>query len=88
MKKFVSKCYLMIFGLLVMSAGSASACSVCMGDEGSNVGSASNGAIFLMLGVVFAMLSSFGGFIYYLAKRERMPLPPHEELSRPATGAI
>ena len=88
MKHFVFKCAVAVALLLMLSERSALACTVCMGDQASNIGSASNGAIFLMLGVVFTMLSSFGGFIYYLAKRERMPLPPHEELSHPATGAI
>jgi len=88
MKIFFSKFIFALAVFLVLSAATASACTVCMGDKGSNIGSASNGAIFLMLGVVFTMLSSFGGFIFYLARRERMPLPPHEELSRPATGAI
>jgi len=39
-------------------------------------GEAINGAIFLMLGFIFAILGGVGAFIYNLAKRARSPLPP------------
>jgi len=63
----------------------ASACSVCMGAN-SKTGPAINGAIFLMLGFVAAVLTAVGAFAYNLAKRARSPLPPHVELSQMMTG--
>ena len=58
----------------------AVACSVCMGDANSNAASASNGAIFLMLGVIGSVLASMTAFGFYLFKRANAPIPPHIEL--------
>jgi hypothetical protein len=58
------------------------ACAVCMGGADSPVAPAINAAIFLMLGVIGAVLSGVGGFVFYLYRRSRMPMPPHEELSQ------
>jgi hypothetical protein len=81
------------FTLLVLAAlifvgigGGASACTVCMGDETSNIAKGANGAIFLMLGVLFATLGSFAAFMVYLAVKGRQPLPPHAELASAARG--
>jgi len=70
-------------GSLALSAlwpAAASACSVCMGAT-PKTGEAINGAIFLMLGFIFAILGGVGAFIYNLAKRARSPLPSHAEFS-------
>jgi len=71
--------------LLALLPAAASACSVCMGAT-SRTGPAINGAIFLMLGFVGAILTGLGAFAYNLAKRARSPLPPHAELSQSMTG--
>jgi len=64
----------------LLSPDAARACSVCMGGSDSIVAPAMNGAIFLMLGFVALMLSSAGGFIFYLARRAaRNPLPGHPD---------
>ena len=60
--------------------GTASACTVCMGDPNSAAAGASNSAIFLMLGCIGSMLAASGGFGLYLYKRAHTPLPPHIEL--------
>jgi hypothetical protein len=60
--------------------GTASACSVCMGDPNSAAAGATNGAIFLMLGIIGTMLTASGGFGLYLYKRAHTPIPPHLEL--------
>jgi hypothetical protein len=62
-------------------ASSADACTACMGDGGSNVGEAANGAIFLMLGVLAVVFGLLGAFGIYLYRRALAPLPPHVELS-------
>lgn len=67
--------------LLAFWPAVASACSVCMGAT-PKTGEAINGAIFLMLGFIFAILGGVGAFIYNLAKRARSPLPPHAEFSQ------
>ena len=67
-----------IFSLLIPAA--ANACTVCMGDTGSDMASAANGAIFLMLGAIGSMLAALSGFGYYLYKRAGAPIPPHIQL--------
>ena len=60
--------------------GTASACTVCMGDPNSAAAGATNSAIFLMLGIIGTMLTASGGFGFYLYKRAHTPIPPHIEL--------
>ena len=64
----------------VILHGTASACTVCMGDPNSTAAGATNSAIFLMLGIIGSMLAATGGFGFYLYKRANTPLPPHIEL--------
>lgn len=59
----------------VLFATAAQACTVCMGDPSSKAAEGANGAIFLMLGFVAVMLSSIGGFIFYLARRAKTADP-------------
>ena len=66
--------------------GTASACSVCMGDPNSSAAEATNGAIFLMLGILGSMLTASGGFGFYLYKRAHTPIPPHIELAEEMGG--
>ena len=77
-------------GLVLVCLPSVSnACSVCMGDANSNMAGAANGAIFLMLGAIGAMLASLAGFGFYLFKRASALTPPHiqlvEEMGREGT---
>jgi hypothetical protein len=51
----------------------------------SKTGPAINGAIFLMLGFIAAILGGVGAFAFNLAKRARFPLPPHAEISQTMT---
>jgi hypothetical protein len=67
---------------LVHSAG---ACTVCMGGDGT-VGEAANGAIFVMLGVLTAVLGFISVVGYLIVRRGQMPLPPHAELVRSLAG--
>lgn len=75
--------------VLVCTPCVSNACSVCMGDANSNMAGAANGAIFLMLGAIGAMLASLAGFGFYLFKRASAPIPPHiqlvEEMGREGT---
>lgn len=64
----------------LLSPGTASACAVCMGGKDSNVANSANGAIFLMLGMVAFVGSFFFGFLIYLVRCERRPVPPHRDL--------
>ena len=72
---------LLILALFLVFSSNASACSACMGDPNSNIGSAVNGAIFLMLGFIGGMLALLGAFAFYLMKRASSPLPPHAEFA-------
>ena len=47
------------------------ACPVCFGASDAPMAVASNMGIFLMLGVVAAMLASFAGFFVYLNRRAK-----------------
>jgi hypothetical protein len=64
------------------SSVSAEACSVCMGANGSAIGEAANGAIFVMLGVLGSVLGLIVLAGYSVVKRGQLPLPPHAELAR------
>lgn len=55
--------------LMCLIAPSLPACSVCMGAANSLTASAANGAIFLMLGFIGAILLSIVSFAIYLARR-------------------
>ncbi|MGC3989870.1 MAG: hypothetical protein QM796_09375 [Chthoniobacteraceae bacterium] len=70
---------------LLMSAlaSPAFAASNCLGTTQDRLAPAMNAAIFLLLGIVGVILPAFGYFIYYLARRARMPLPPHAEFVNP-----
>jgi len=59
----------------------ARACTVCMGANGP-LGEAANGAIFVMLGVLFLVLGLISLVGYSLVKRGQAPLPAHAEFSR------
>ena len=52
-----------------------------MGGSDSTIAPAMNAAIFLMLGFIGSILAAVGGFIFYLSRRAKLPVPPHEELS-------
>lgn len=78
-----SRLSLPIFAVLLFLAGTpAEACSVCMGANGSALGEAANGAIFVMLGVLGFVLGLIVLAGYTVVKRGRMPMPPHAELMR------
>lgn len=72
----------LVYGLAPM----ANACTACMGDPNTRSAGAINGAIFLMLGIVFAMLGSIVAFIIHLARKAKNPLPPHAELAQDLAG--
>ena len=56
----------------------AAACTVCMGANGP-LGEAANGAIFVMLGVLFLVLGLISLVGYSLVKKGQAPLPAHAE---------
>jgi len=53
----------------------------CLGTTQSKLAPAVNGAIFVMLGVLLFVLPAFGFFMFYIARRAKMPLPPHAEFT-------
>ena len=48
------------------------ACSVCFGQSDAPMAVATNLGIFVMLGVVGAVLGAFGAFIFYLSRRAKL----------------
>jgi hypothetical protein len=65
----------------VLVPQTSSACAVCMGGANSPIAPAMNAAIFLLMGFIGMMLAGIGGFAFYLFKRSKKLLPPHEELA-------
>jgi hypothetical protein len=71
-----------VIAALVASTGSAEACGVCQGQsDGSQIGGALNGAIFVMLGFLGTMLAGITGVAYSIWRRSQNPLPAHLELA-------
>jgi hypothetical protein len=60
----------------------ASACTVCMGADDSQIGPAINAAIFLLLGCIGGVLALLVAFGITLMKRANAPLPPEAELQQ------
>jgi len=69
-----------IVGVLGSAVPNAQACTVCMGANGA-LGEAANGAIFVMLGVLFMVLGLISMVGYSLVRRGQAPLPAHAEFS-------
>ena len=81
MKRLRSLLVIAVSGVL-LAPGSALACGVCMGQtEGSQIGGAINGAIFVMLGFLGVMLASVTGFAFAIWRRSRNPLPSNLDLA-------
>ncbi|MHA3771103.1 hypothetical protein ACXR0O_06135 [Verrucomicrobiota bacterium sgz303538] len=67
---------------LLFASSSAQACGVCMGQtDGSQVGGAINGAIFVMLGFLGLMLAGISGVAFSLWRRAKNTLPQHLEFA-------
>jgi hypothetical protein len=56
---------------LVQIPHSAQACAMCMGAPDNHTGEALNGAIFLMLGCIGAMMLGIGAVAYSFVRRAR-----------------
>ncbi len=82
MNKLKKQFLLCLSGLafLMVSMSNASACAVCFGKAGTPITEAANGAIIFMLILLFAVLFSFIGFMVYLVRKARQPLPEHQLL--------
>ena len=66
--------------MMTISPSSSFACAVCYGAPNSQVTKAMDMAILFLLGVIFFVLGCIGVFVVYLKKRQKMFLPPYEEL--------
>jgi heme/copper-type cytochrome/quinol oxidase subunit 2 len=56
---------------ILLSPGSASACSVCAGDPASPMTAGMNSAIWALLAITGTVLSTFVGFFLFLWRRAR-----------------
>lgn len=66
----------------VFSPVAAEACGVCMGQtDGGQIPTAINGAIFLMLGFIGAMLTGITAVGYWIFRKGSAPIPPHVQLA-------
>ena len=57
--------------LVLLAAGAASACPVCVGDKDSPMTAGMNTAILVMLGIVGGVLSGFIAFFIFMWRRLR-----------------
>lgn len=71
--------------LVLLMAQSASACASCMGQADEKLGPAMRGAMGLLLTLVFAVACLFVYFLFYLAKRDALPLTEDHNLELGAT---
>jgi hypothetical protein len=78
MKRSILGCGILSIALLQGMEQMAAACTVCMGANGP-LGEAANGAIFVMLGVLFLVLGLISLVGYSLVKKGQAPLPAHAE---------
>lgn len=60
--------------------GVSLACSTCGVDPDSQVGSAANGTLWLLLGLVAFMFLATGFTAFYIWRRASLPVPPHIQL--------
>ena len=70
---------------LVLCAPQAFAEGGCIGAPMTKLAPAMNAAIYLMFGVLAIILPAFLFFIFHLARRAKLPPPPHEELGHCTT---
>jgi len=77
-----SKWVVAALAVLLLTSGSAEACSVCFNGEGSKEAvTALNSAILLMLGVLACVLGALAAFFVHLARRASQPIPEHVQLA-------
>ena len=82
MKRLAHSLRLLAAVALVQAPATVHACGVCMGQSNdSNFASAMNGAIFLMLGFIGAMLLGISAVGYTLYRRSQNSLPEHVQLA-------
>lgn len=82
MKRVIHSLTLLAAVVVVHAPSVANACGVCMGQsDGGKVGAAVNGAMFLMIGFIGAMLAGMAAVGYSIVKRSQNPLYSHVELA-------
>jgi hypothetical protein len=68
--------------VMLFTPATSIACGVCMGQtDGSQIGGALNGAIFVMLAFLGSMLAGISGVAFSIWRRSKNPLPSHLELA-------
>lgn len=76
-------CLAPVFALLM--AESASACAGCMGKADAKTGAAMTASMSVLLTLVFGVACLFVYFVYYLAKRDGLPLDEDPNLGLEAS---
>ncbi|MDP9291869.1 MAG: hypothetical protein M3O82_05845 [Verrucomicrobiota bacterium] len=76
-----TRIFLLLPVALLALSQTAGACAVCMGGDDSTVAGAMNAAIFSLLGVVGTVGAGFFGFVIYLSRRAKSPLPDYHDLT-------
>lgn len=80
--KRIEKIFVVASGVVLLAPSSSFACGVCMGQtDGSQIGGAVNGAIFVMLGFIGLMLAGISGVAFSLWRRSKNPLPAPIEMA-------
>lgn len=79
---------LVALAVLLVSASDASACAACFGKSDSKLAEGMNAGIFVLLGIICAVLCAIAGFFWFIVRRAAThPLPiPSETFSSVATS--
>ena len=81
MKKFLS-ILSALGGSILLTAQQAAACPFCYGAKDGKSTEHMAVAIWFLFGAVMSVLGGVGAFSFHLWRHSRMPLEPHEELTR------
>ena len=70
-------CRLSILAALIATHAKASACAVCMGDPNPNIADATNGTLWMLIGLTGLMFVATGLTALYIWRHATTPIPPH-----------
>ncbi len=71
---------LTLLAALAATHAKASACAVCMGDANPNIIMATNGTLWMLIGLVGLMFVATGLTALYIWRHANTPIPPHVQL--------
>ena len=71
---------LTLLAAFAATCGKASACAVCMGEANPNIIEATNGTLWMLIGLTGLMFVATGLTALYIWRHANTPIPPHVQL--------